>query len=45
MENKIEITDVKVYPFKNSLDSWKGVASIILNDTFLVRDQQVIMEG
>lgn len=45
MENKIEITHVNVYPFKSREgDSWKGLASIVLADCFLVRGLR-IMDG
>lgn len=44
MENKIEITNVNVYPFKNCEGSWRGFASIVLADCFLVRGLR-IMDG
>lgn len=42
--DKIIITNVNVYPFTNTTDSQKGIASIVLNDAFLVRGLR-IMDG
>lgn len=38
------VTDVTVYPFKENVGNLKGVASVIINDCFLVRGLRV-MDG
>ena len=38
------VTRVEVFPFKENVGHMKGLASVVLNDQFLVRDLRV-MEG